>query len=189
MQLVFQILIRVAEIMTIVAGVAGVTVSLLLLFSPEVVRKVSRTLNKAMLPENRLAALNASLRSELFVLEHHVICGSVLVAASIFILLFLFIGARVPVGFGMFTDMAMAFAILLGKTAGIVGFVAGALLFFSPGVFRALGKRSISGSTRRRFLISSTPCPLMWIRYLSGIRTSAAWWGWWCQSRLLSFRQ
>ncbi len=142
MQLVLEIIIRVAEILTIVAGSAGILVSIVLMFSPESIRKANRALNTQMLTERQLAVLNPSVCSEPFVLKHPVACGGALVAGSIFILLFLFIRAQVPAGFGLFMDMAIEFSILLGKTAGIIGVTAGALLFFSPAAFKALGNKA-----------------------------------------------
>jgi hypothetical protein len=140
-QLILEIIIRVAEILTIVAGLAGILVSMVLLFSPAMIRKANRVLNKQMLTENQMTAFNPAICSEPFTLRHHIACGGLLVAGSIFILLFFFLGAPVPAGFGLFMDMAIYFSVLLGKTAGIVGFAAGALLFFSPGAFKAVGEK------------------------------------------------
>ena len=142
MGLILEIVIRVAEILTIVAGSAGILVSMLLLFSPASIRNVNRALNRQVLAESRWDILNPSVTSEPFVLRHHIACGGTFVACSIFVLLFLFIRTGVPEGFGFFTDMAIEFSILLGKTAGIAGLAAGALLFFSPTAFKALGQKT-----------------------------------------------
>ncbi len=141
MQLIIEIVIRAVEILTIVAGAAGVLVSLALLLSPNTIQAVNQALNKKILSENQLIALNATVRSEPLVLRHHVACGGVLVAGSVFILLFLFLHSLVPSGFGFFVDLSLEFSIILGKTAGITGFAAGALLFFSPAKFKALGQK------------------------------------------------
>jgi len=140
-QLILEILIRVAEILAIIAGSAGILVSMMLLFSPGMIRKANRILNKQILSENQMAAYNLAICSEPFTLRYHIACGGLLVAGSIFILMFLFLGVPVPAGFGLFMDMAISFSVLLGKTAGIVGFAAGALLFFSPGAFKAVGEK------------------------------------------------
>ena len=142
MQVVLEILVRVAEILTILAGSAGVCLSVVLLVSPRLIHKVSHALNRQVLTENQLATLNPHFPAESYLMRHHVICGGCLVASSIFILLFLFIQAP-PVGsFGFFTDVAIEFSILLGKTAGVIGLIAGTILFFSPATFQALGKRA-----------------------------------------------
>ena len=141
MQLILEIIIRVAEILTIVAGSAGILVSMVLLFSPATIRRANRALNKQMLTESQMTAFNPVVRSEPFTLRYHIACGGLLTAGSIFILLFLFLSVQPPAGFGLFMDMAIDFSVLLGKTAGIVGFAAGALLIFSPTAFKAVGEK------------------------------------------------
>ncbi len=96
MQLILEILIRVVEILTIVAGAAGVLVSILLMLSPGVVRKINRALNMEVLNEKKLAPLNPYLDTEPLVLKHHAVCGGILVACSIFILLFSFCSGQGP---------------------------------------------------------------------------------------------
>ncbi len=141
MPLILEIVIRVAEILTIIAGSAGILVSSVLLFSPDSIRRANRALNKQVVTKNQLAAFSHRVRVEPFVLRYHVACGGALLAVSIFILLFLFVKAQVPAGFGVFMDMAIEFSILLGKMAGIIGFAAGTLLFFSPVVFKAVEEK------------------------------------------------
>jgi hypothetical protein len=75
-------------------------------------------------------------------MRHHVICGGCLVASSIFILLFLFVQAPLAESFGFIADIAIEFSILLGKTAGVIGLIAGTILFFSPATFKLIGKRA-----------------------------------------------
>jgi len=142
MQLVLEILVRVAEILTIIAGAAGVCLSLVLLVSPRLIYNANKALNRHVLTENQLATLNPHVPAESYLLRHHVICGGCMVASSIFILLFLFIQAPVVDSFGFITDVAIEFSILLGKTAGFTGLIAGTLLFFSPATFKAIAKRA-----------------------------------------------
>jgi len=139
---VLEIIIRVAEILTIIAGSAGVCLSLMLLFSPGLILKANRTLNQPLLTDSQLAALNPSVNSESFVLRHHAVCSVPLIAGSSYILLIFFIMTPVPARFGLFTDMALECLILLGKTAGVVGLAAGLLLFFSPAAVKALGQKA-----------------------------------------------
>jgi len=183
MQVVLEIIIRVAEIMTIIAGLAGVCLSLGLLISPGLIRKGNRTLNRQMMTERQLTALNPYIDSESFALRYHRVSGGFLIVSSIFILLFLFVGARVPEAFGFFTDMAIEFSILLGKTAGVVGLAAGLLLFFYPAAFKALGRKTnISIDTRPVFNkldtvsvdIDSIIIKFSWIFGLVGLAVSAA---------------
>jgi len=142
MQLVLEILVRVAEILTIIAGTAGVCLSLVLLISPRLIHKASQALNRHVLTEHQLATLNPHIPAEAYLLRHHVVFGSCLVASSIFILLFLFIQAPLADSFGFIADIAIEFSILLGKTAGVIGLAAGTILFFSPATFKAIGKRA-----------------------------------------------
>jgi len=142
MQAVLEIIIRVAEILTIIAGLAGVCLSLGLILSPDLVRRASRALNRQMMTESQLSHLNPTVNSELTTLRYHRAIGGLLMVVSALILMFLFVGAQVPKDFGFFTNMAIEFSILLGKTAGAVGLVAGLLLFFYPAVFKALGRKA-----------------------------------------------
>jgi len=183
MQVVLEIIIRVAEIMTIIAGLVGVCLSLGLLISPGLIRKANRTLNRQMMTERQLTVLNPYIDSESFVLRYHRVSGGFLIVSSIFVLLFLFVGAQVSADFGFFTDMAIEFSILLGKTAGVVGLAAGLLLFFYPAAFKALGqKANISIDTRPGFSKLDTICvdidsiiiKFSWIFGLVGLAVSAA---------------
>ena len=183
MQVVIEIIIRVAEIITIIAGLAGVCLSLGLIFSPGSIRKANRALNKLIMTERQLAALNPSINSESFVLRYHRVSGGLCIVCSIFMLLFLSVGAQEPENFGFFTDMAIEFSILLGKTAGVVGLAAGLLLFFYPAAFKALGqKTNISIDTRPVFNkldtvhvdIDSLIMKFSWIFGLLGLSVSVA---------------
>lgn len=142
MQVVLEILVRVAEILTIIAGSTGVCLSLVMIVSPALIRKANQALNQQMMTNSQMATFNPTIDLEPFAQRHHVVCGGTLVAGSIFILLFLFMRAAVPEGFGLFTDMALEFSILLGKTAGFLGLAAGTLLFFFPTAFRSLARRT-----------------------------------------------
>ncbi len=183
MLVVLEIIIRVAEIMTIIAGVAGVCLSLGLILSPGLIRKTSQALNRQMLTERQLSTLNPSIDTESFVLRHHRVSGGFLIVSSIFILLFLFVGVQVPEDFGFFMDMAIEFSILLGKITGVVGLAAGLLLFFYPSAFKTLGqKTNISIDTRPVFSKLDTLCvdidsiiiKFSWIFGLVGLAVSAA---------------
>jgi hypothetical protein len=142
MQLVLEIIVRFAEILTIVAGSAGVCLSLLLIFTPGLIHRIGSALNRQVLTENQLASMNPTVTAESFVLRYHVACGGLLVASSIFILLFLFFRDPGPHSFGLVMDVAVEFSILLGKTAGLLGLAAGTLLFFSPATFKSIGRRA-----------------------------------------------
>jgi len=142
MHVVLEILVRVAEILTIIAGTAGVCLSLVLLISPRLVYKASQALNRRVLSEHQLAMFNPHVPAESYFLRHHVACGGCLVAGSIFILLFLFIQAPPAGSFGFMPDIAIEFSLLLGKTAGVIGLIAGTILFFSPATFEEIGKRA-----------------------------------------------
>ncbi len=141
MLLILEIVIRVAEILTIVAGSTGILVSIVLLFSPGSIRRANRVLNIQMMTQKQLAAFSHPVRLEPFALRYHVACGGVLTVVSVLILLFLFISAQAPLGFGLFMDMAIEFSILLGKTAGVTGIAAGVFLLISPAGFQALGRK------------------------------------------------
>lgn len=183
MQVVLEIIIRVAEILTIIAGLAGVCLSLGLIISPGLIRKANRALNRQMMTESQLIPLNPSINSELFALRYHRAIGGLFIVVSAFILMFLFVGAQVPNDFGFYTNMAIEFSILLGKTAGVVGLAGGLLLFFFPAAFGALGqKMNICIDTRPVFNkldtvsidIDTTIIRFSWIFGLVGLAVSVA---------------
>jgi len=159
MQVVLEILIRVAEILTILAGSAGVCLSLVLILAPGLIRKANQALNRRVMTDSQLATLNPTVNTESFARRHHAVCGGILVAVSIFILLYLYLRAPVPEGFGLFMDMAVDFSIRLGKTAGFIGLAAGTLLFFFPSAFKVLGqKTNVCIDTRPVFDKLDTVC-------------------------------
>jgi len=183
MQIVLEIIIRVAEILTIIAGLAGVCLSLGLILSPGLILRANRTLNRQMLTEQQLAPLNPSINSESFALRHHRASGGLLVVVSALILMFLFTGAQVPEDFDLLTNMVIEFSILLGKTAGVAGLAGGLLLFFYPAAYKALGQKlNTSIDTQPVFSkldtvrvdIDTTIMRFSWIFGLLGLAVSAA---------------
>jgi len=132
MGLFWDIFFRFAQILTVIAGISGIALSLLLLFSPNLVRTLSNFFNYQLNPEKRLRALNKYIQTGPIIYRHNILFGGCLIAGSIFALIFLFFKLDVTKFSSIFNEIVVVSMILLGKISMIAGIILGFFLLFSP---------------------------------------------------------
>ncbi len=132
MGLFWDMFLRFAQILTVIAGVSGIALSLLLLFSPNLVRTLSNIFNYQLNLEKRLSFLNKYIQTGPIIYRHNILFGGCLIAGSIFALIFLFFKLDVTKFSSIFNEIVVVSMILLGKISMIAGIILGFFLLLSP---------------------------------------------------------
>jgi hypothetical protein len=88
MNLLWEIGLQAIEIMTLLFGMLGMTLSLLLLFVPRVVQNVSGVLNRSVDIDKKLGILDRDIHTEKAIYGHPLMVGGGLIAGSVFALFF-----------------------------------------------------------------------------------------------------
>jgi hypothetical protein len=150
MQILQDIGLLAVEILTLVFGMLGMSFSLLLLFSPAVVKNLGRVLNRSVDVNKRLLFLDREIRTENLFYSHPTVVGLCLMGGSLFALLFFFfkldISKFAQIFFGS-ARSALPGQILfetlawIGKIACALGFVFGLLLVVAPDRMRRIDKK------------------------------------------------
>jgi hypothetical protein len=147
MHIVYEIGLRSIEIMTLVFGILGMSMSLLLLFAPSVAKNLSSVFNRSVDVQKRLAFLDKDIRTEELVYGHPVLVGGLLVAGSVFALLFfafklhfpsfaqVFLGSANP---GIYGEIIFEAVVWVGKLSCVLGLIFGACLLLAPQKLRAV---------------------------------------------------
>ena len=132
MGLFWDIFLGFAQIITVIAGISGIALSLLLLFFPNLVMTLSNFFNYQMNLEKRLSALNKHFQTGPIIYRHNILFGCCLIAGSIFALIFLFFKMNETIFANIIIEIIVDFMILLGKISMISGIILGFFLLFSP---------------------------------------------------------
>ena len=132
MGLFWDIFLRFAQIITVIAGISGIALSLLLLFSPKLLRTLSNFFNYQLNLEKRLSALNKYIQTGPMIYRHNILFGGCLIAGSVFALIFLFFKMNETIFANIIIEIIVDFMILLGKISMIAGIILGFFLLFSP---------------------------------------------------------
>jgi hypothetical protein len=141
MEIFWEIALQTVEFLTLIFGILGMTISLMLLFSPHLARSFSNILNRQVNVDKHLEYLDKNIEITEFFYSYHVAMGILIVAGSAFSLFFFFFSLDVT----KFTDtffgsQANAFAggivirsvTWIGKIGCLAGLVYGILLLFAP---------------------------------------------------------
>jgi hypothetical protein len=166
MTILWEIGLQTIEILTLVIGMFGMTFSLLLLFSPAVVRNLSRLSNRSVDIDRRLSFLDKGIRTDGLFYGHPVLVGICLVAGSTFALIFfffrldVFLLARILFGASDSIAGEILFESLawFGKIACLIGLAAGGLLLVAPERMRRIEAR-MSSWVETRSLIEKLERP------------------------------
>ena len=161
MKLFFEIGMQAVEIMTLVVGMLGMTMSLLLLFAPSTVRNLSTILNRSMDVDRRLLVLDKNIRTDELIYNHRLIVGGGFAAASLFALIFfffkvdiadftrIFFGPNHNSSIGAIIFQAVAW---IGKVGSFLGLAFGLCLLVSPATMRRIERSLNTWMETRSFL-------------------------------------
>ena len=141
MEIVLEIGLQTIEILTLVFGILGMTLSLMLLFSPRLAKNISKILNRNVDIDKKLDYLDKSVEITSFFYKHNVVMGLVLIAGSVFSLSFFFFSLDITkfagIFFGAQKHISVAEIIInsiawVGKISCSAGVLIGLLLVFAP---------------------------------------------------------
>lgn len=142
MKILQEICLQSLEIFILILGLTGVLISFLLLVSPRLIKSFSDIFDKRFFMDRKLSYLNREIVTDGITYRYNVPMGLVLIAGSIFLLIFLFFQLDIQKIINFFDDIRYPFVveiiagvlILTGKITAIAGLVAGLLLVFAPGL-------------------------------------------------------
>jgi hypothetical protein len=150
MNLLLEIGLRSVEIMTLVFGMLGMTLSLLLLFAPRAARTLSDVLNRSVDIDKKLSLLDKDITTDNMIYGHPVLVGGGLAVGSLFALFFffykfdasgfarVFFGSHNPALFG---DIIFQSVGWIGRAGCFLGLIAGIGLIAAPRRVRAIDRK------------------------------------------------
>jgi len=132
MNVMMEIALESARILSLLFGFVGLAFSILLLFSPVVTRRICDVVNHPVLLENNTRYLNTYIAFDRLAHRHHALVGLLIAAGSAFISLF-FWGTLDDRFLGdLFGRITIEFAITLGRVIGPIGMALGLMLAIRP---------------------------------------------------------
>jgi hypothetical protein len=169
MNLLLEIGLQTIEILTLVFGILGMTLSLMLLFAPRAARNVSNVFNRSMDIDQRLGFLDKGISTENLVYCHPKLVGTLLLVGSGFAFLFfvfkfdvlnfvmIFFGSRHPTVLGEIIFRTIAW---VGRLGCLLGVLAGIGLILAPHKVQAIETR-MNRWVETRLLIDKVNRPIM----------------------------
>jgi hypothetical protein len=146
-----EIFLQAIEIITLVIGVVGVLLSLMLLFAPQLLKKAGAILNRSVDIDSKITqVIDRDIPIDNLIYRHNIISGVCLIVASAFVLVFLFyrldVNGFLKVFFadGQFNttdEIIFSTMALIAKIASVIGIMIGSILLFSPDQMRQIEKR------------------------------------------------
>ena len=141
MEIFWDIGIQTIELLTLIFGIMGMTLSLMLLFAPHLARSLSSVLNRSVNVDNSIKFLGKDIEISEFLYKHHIAMGALLVTGSAFSLFFFFFTLDVSKLAGIFfgsqanefsTELIISTFTWIGKIGCLAGLISGLLMVFVP---------------------------------------------------------
>jgi hypothetical protein len=147
MEIFREISIQAIEILTLIFGILGMTLSLMLIFFPRLVKNISNILNRNVNVDNKLEYLDKSIEITAFFYNYNVVAGVVLIAGSVFSLFFFFFSLDITKFAGIFfgsqqhlftSEIIITSIIWIAKIGCLAGLFFGILLTFAPDTMKRM---------------------------------------------------
>ena len=141
MELLLSMGLQALEIFVLVLGIAGLVISLLLLFSPKLIKTCSKTLDRKITVDKTLSYLNRAIQTDSITYRYNVrhrACFNCRI--GFFFYFFYFFKWRSARSVALFSDprysffsrdRRRSFLVLIGKIAGIAGLIFGFLILLA----------------------------------------------------------
>ena len=161
MEIFWEIGIQTIEILTLIFGIMGMTLSIMLMFSPRLTQNLSHVLNRSINVDKRLEYLDKDVQISEFFYSHHIIMGLILVAGSAFSLFFFFFSLDVSKFVGIFfgsranvftAELVVSTITWIGKVGCLAGFAVGLLMVFKPDSMKRIENRLNSWFETKPFI-------------------------------------
>lgn len=151
MKIIWEMGLQAVEIFTLVVGLLGIILSLLLLFDAQKIQQLGKRFNRYVDIDRKFReVIDRNISSEGLFYSHNILSGICMIVGSAFILVFLFYSLDVQSflialfgrgNFNTVTDIIVSAMALVGKLAGIVGILLGSILLFDPDRLKSIEKR------------------------------------------------
>jgi hypothetical protein len=148
---IWEMGLQAVEIFTLVVGLVGIILSLLLLFDHRKIQQLGRRFNRYVDIDKKFRnMIDQNISTDGLFYNHNILAGICLIVGSAFILVFLFYRLDVQSilvalfgegNFNTVTDIVITAMALVGKLAGIVGILLGSILLFDPDQLKNIEKR------------------------------------------------
>ncbi|MCU0560582.1 MAG: hypothetical protein MUD16_10385 [Desulfobacterales bacterium] len=166
MSIFWEIGLQAIEILTLVVGLLGMAMSLLLLFAPRAAQTLSGLANRSVDVEKRLRFLDKDIRTNDWIHGHPVLVGGGLAAASLFALVFFFFKVDIAEFNRIFFDgtpsaaveIVFQTSVWVGKLACLIGLGLGAGLMAAPAKMRRM-ERSLNSWIDTRSWVEKLDSP------------------------------
>ena len=147
----WAIFLQALEIFTLVVGIVGMVLSMLLLLAPRLLNRMGESLNRSIDVDNKISRLvDRNIPTAAFFYRHNIISGVGLIVGAVCVLLFLFfrldLDGLVSVFFGndqfkVAYEILITTLALLGKVAGAAGLLIGVILVSRPEKMQEIERR------------------------------------------------
>ena len=147
MEMFRGIVLQTIEFLTLTFGILGMTISLMLLFSPRRTQRLSDLLNRSIDVEKRIKYVDKEVEITDFFYGHHVTLGILLVAGSAFSLFFFFFSLDILRFAAIICESQANIFIIeaivstitsIGKIGCVAGLVFGLMLVFKPDLLKRI---------------------------------------------------
>lgn len=147
MEIFWEIGLQTIEILTLIFGVLGMTLSLMLLFSPRLVQSLSNILNRSINVDKGIEYIDKEIEISEFFYNHHIAVGLALVAGAVFSLFFFFFSLDVSKFAGIFfgsranifkAELIVSAITWIGKIGCLAGLIIGLVLVFKPELMKRI---------------------------------------------------
>jgi len=145
MGIMWEICLNAIKILTLIVGISGIILSLLLLLSPDLAKRVSNLFNKRVNMDQKITYLNKYIPTEGLIFRHNIIFGIAFIAGSIFSLIFLFFQLEITGCSNILSEVMIKFLVLLGRISGLAGIVVGLFLLLAPEKIRNIEEKMSAG--------------------------------------------
>ena len=146
-----EIFLQAIEIFTLVIGIVGVLLSVMLLLMPQRLKNTATILNRSVDIDSKFTQfIDRDIPTGNLIYRHNIVSGVCLIVTSAFVLVFLFyrldVNGFLKVFFadGKFNttdEILFSTMALIAKIAGVIGMLIGSILLFSPDQMRQIEKR------------------------------------------------
>ena len=147
MEIFWEIGIQAIEILTLIFGILGMTLSLMLIFSPGLAKNISSILNRNVDVEKKIEYLDKRIEITTYFYKYNIVAGGVLIAGSLFSLFFFFFSLDVKKFAGIFfgsqqhiftSEIIINSIAWIGKIGCLAALFFGILLAFAPDMMKRL---------------------------------------------------
>ena len=132
MQAIWEIFLGSVEIFTLIFGFFGMVLSLLLIFSRDLILAASGIFDRQINVDQKILSLNKYIQTNRFAYHYHVVCSICLIVGSVFVLFFLFSKLDAVRFSNIIYEILFNSLVLLGKVVGFAGIILGFFLLIVP---------------------------------------------------------